>query len=505
MSKEIHFDKSAMDSMMIGFNKTANAVVGTIGPRGRNVFIGDPMTPKVTNDGHTIASNISFENKLEELGSYVVRNTSGEQNDNVGDGTTTVTTLLQSIVHEALKRPENPMQIRTSLNEASQKLLKLLASKSTKISKKDVIKVALISAENKKLAELITEIIEKLGEKAVINVEDSRTFATEYEIVDGYEAHVGFMSPSFITEKKTAKAIYQDVPVLVVEKKISNLADISPIFEQFKQHQVGQCVIVCEDIDDSILGMLAVNNQMGTFKSLVIRATGALLQDIEGVVGATSISDQNGVTFSNVKIEHLGRAKKIVCDANKTLFLGDGKSAKTHALNLEKMADSEPNMWVAEKLRDRIAKLRGGVAQLRIGAPTDLEREYLKFKAEDCVKAVQAALAEGVIEGGGMAFWRIAEQMKPKTVGEEILKKALTAPLRKIIENAGKDYAEIIKNLPDGQGYDAKNDCYADMIKSGIIDPTKVERCALENAVSNAGSFITTFCTITDYVKPEAN
>ena len=501
--KKVTFDKSAMDKMRVGLDKTANAVSGTIGPRGRNVFIGDQMTPKVTNDGHTIASQISFPDKLEELGSYVVRNTSGQQNDDVGDGTTTVTVLLQSIIHEALKRPENPMQIRTSLNEAGKKLLKILAKKSIKINKADILKVALISAENEELAKLITEIINKLGEKAIINVEDSKTFATDYEVVDGYEAHVGFMSPHFITDKKTARAVYSDIPVLVTEKKISNISDIAPLFEQFKKAGIGQCVIVCEDIDDAMLGVFVVNKNMGQFNALVIRATGPLLLDIEGATGAKAISNNNGITFASVKLEHLGKAKKIVCDANKTLFLGNKESAHRHALNLEKQADNEANMFVAKKLRERVAKLRGGVAVLRIGAPTDLEREYLKFKAEDSVKAVQAALAEGVVEGGGMTLWRIASDMKPKTIGEEILKKALTAPLRKIIENAGKDYAEIIRNLGQKEGYDAKEDKYVDMIKAGIIDPTKVERCALENAISNAGSFITTFCVISDYVEPK--
>lgn len=483
--------------MLIGLDKAADAVGGTLGPKGLNVFIDSDMAPKITNDGSTIAGNIILGDKLENAGAYLIRNTSSQTNDDAGDGTTTTAVLLQALVHECLKRPENAMEIKASLKTAGEKVLSLLVKRSVKITQKDVEKVALISAEHKELALLITEIVKRLGEKAVINVEDSKTFSTDYEIVDGYEAPVGFMSPHFVNEKKSGKAVYQDVPVLVSEKKLSNLQDIAPLFEEFKKQNISSCVIVCDDIDDSLLGVLVMNKNIGTFNSLVIRATGDTLRDIEGAAGATMVSSSSGVTLQNIKLEHLGKAKKIVCDANKTLFLGDGLAAKIYAHDLERRAENEPNMYVQKKMRERVAQLRGGVAVLRVGAPTDFEREYLKFKAEDAVKAVQAALAEGVVEGGGLVLWRIAQEMKPKTVGEEILKKALTAPFRKILENAGKDYAEVVSAMPEGMGYDAKNDTYVPMIKSGLIDPAKVERCALENAVSAASTFITTFAVIT--------
>lgn len=495
MAKQVSFSR---EKVLKGFNQAADAVVGTIGPKGKNVFLMDTYTPVITNDGVTIANKIVLEDPEEDAGAYVIRNITGQQNDDVGDGTTTVATLLQSIINESLKRPENAMEVSLSLKEAGDKVLKILAKKSIKITKKDIEKVALISAENKDLAKIITEVFDKLGEKAVINVEDSKTFATEYEIVDGYEAHVGFISPHFITDKKTAKAEYSDIPVFVTEKKISNISDIKPLWEQFAKAGISQCVIVCDDIDDSMLGMFVTNNAMGTFKSLIIKATGPLLQDIEAVVGATMVSDTNGVRFQDVKLEHLGKAKKVISTANKTLFLGDGESAKKHATHLEKASEFDPNQYAAKKLIERVSKLRGGVASLRIGAPTDFEREYLKFKAEDAVKAVKAALEEGVVEGGGMALWRIAQDLDTKTIGEQILSKALKAPLIKIIENCGKDYADIIKELPEGKGYDAKSDKYVDMVESGIIDPAKVERCAVENAISSASQFITSFCFITD-------
>lgn len=499
MPKKVSF--GSLEKMIKGLDIVANAVGGTMGPKGRNVYLMDAMTPKIINDGVTIANKIILEDPEEDAGAYVIRNVSGQQLDDVGDGTTTVSVLTQALVHECLKRPENAMEVKTSLKEAGDKVLKILARISKKLPKEDIEKVALISSEDKQIATLITEIINKLGEKAIVNVEDSKTFATEYEIVDGYEANVGFMSPHFITDKKASRAIYQDVPILVVEKKVSNLTDISPIFEMFKKEGISSCVIICEDIDDSMLGVFVNSRIMGTFNGLVIRATGWLLQDIEGATGAKMISNTNGVTAQNFKKEYLGFAKKVVCNANTTLFTTDGISAKQYANLLDMQAENDPNHFSAKKVKERVAKLKGGIAVLRIGASTDFERDYLRLKAEDSVKAVQAALAEGIVEGGGMALWRIGQELEAKTIGEQILKKVLGAPFRKIIENAGKDYTEIARQLNYGDelfGYDAKKDEIRDLVKEGIIDPTKVERCALENAISATSIFITTFCTITD-------
>ncbi len=500
--KDILFGKEAMVKMLKGLDTVANAVGGTIGPKGRNVYVDDPVQPKITNDGFTIAAKMQLPDKQEDAGAYVIRNVCGQTNDDAGDGTTTTAVLTQALIHECLARPENSMLISQSLKQAGNKALKLLAKQAVKLKKEDIEKVALISSEDKGIARLITEIIEKLGDKAVVNVEDSKTFGSDYEIVDGYEAHVGFMSPHFITDRKAAKAIYTDIPVLVSERKIANLQDIAPIFEMFKKEGISQCVIVCDDIEDSILGMLVQNKLMGTFNSLVIRATGPLLVDIEGATGAKAISATSGLSFKAFKRQDLGYAKKVVCNANTTLFATDGAAAKYYAAQLESQADNEPNQYAVKKLRERVAKLRGGVAVLRIGASTDFERDYLRLKAEDSVKAVQAALAEGVVEGGGMALWQIAEGLEPKTIGEEILKKALQAPLRKILDNAGLDYTEVVMDMPPGQGYNAKANKYANLREEGIIDPAKVERCALENAISASATFITTHAVVTEYQEP---
>ena len=502
MAKKVTFGSEAKNKMLVGFDTVADAVGGTLGPKGLNAFIQDGIYPKITNDGATISAHIELKDPIENLGAGVVRNTSGQTNDDVGDGTTTTTVILQSIVHECLKRPENPMEIRGSLKEAGNKVIEKLKKKSIKIDKKDIKKVALISSENEQIATIISDIFNKIGEKSVINVEDSRTFETNYEVVEGYEANVGFMSPAFITDTKKARAVLENVPVLVTEKRISSIADIQPLFEKFEANKISQCVIVCDDIDNSMLGVLIANKSLGRFNSLVIKAQSSLLEDIEAVVGATRVSDTTGVSFQNIELENLGRAEKVISQSNKTLFIGNNKSAKLHANHLETLAAQEKNSYVQKKILDRVSKLRGGIAILRIAAPSDYDREYLKFKAEDTIKAVKAAVEEGIVEGGGMALWNIANEMKPKNIGEEILKKALQAPLRKIIENAGKDYAEIVNQFKEkDDGYDAKNDKIVKMIDSGIIDPTKVERCSVQNAISAASALITSFVTITDEVE----
>ena len=506
MSKRVTFGKSAMDKMIKGMDIAAECVSGTIGPKGLNVYLQDAMENQIINDGTKIANRIQLEDKEEDLGAYIIRNVCGQQADDVGDGTTTVAVLTHAIIHEALKRPENPMVVKQSLKEAGDKVLKILAKQSVKLKKEDIEKVALISSEDKQIAKLITEIIDKLGEKAVVNVEDSKTFVTDYEIVDGYEAGVGFMSPHFITDKKGSRAVYENIPILVIEKKISGLVDISPLFEMFQKENISSCIIVCEDIDDTMLGIFVASNIGGVgtdgkfhqFKNIVIRATGWLLHDIEGATGAKAISPTNGVTPQNFKKEFLGNAKKVICTANTTLFTTDGKSAKQYANLLEMEAENDPNQFSAKKTKERAAKLRGGVAVLRIGASTDHERIYLREKADDAVKATKAAIEEGVVEGGGMCLWRIAQSISPKTIGEEILKKALQAPLRKILDNAGLDYAEIVLSMPPKMGYNVKDDVYQDFFENGVIDPSKVERIAVENAVSAASTFITSFATITD-------
>ncbi len=287
MSKQVSFDKAGMDKMMAGFDVVSNAVMRTLGPKGLNVYIDRPQEPEITNDGATIAQNIELEGREENMGANIVRNTSSQTNDNAGDGTTTTAVLLHAIVHECLKRPENPMDVMDSLNDAVGKALKALKKQSIKITKKDIERVVSISAEDKKLTKVITEIFSKLGEKPTVIIEDSRTFDTEYEVIEGYEANVGFLDKEFINDKKKTKCELTDALVFVSEKKISNVADITQLQNQLFANKIGSLVVVCEDIEDAMLGVYTNSKKLGLFNAVVIRATGDLLKDIEAATGAT--------------------------------------------------------------------------------------------------------------------------------------------------------------------------------------------------------------------------
>lgn len=500
MSKDVLFlEDGALDKVIVGMDRACKAVVGTLGPKGRNVYIDDAMNPQITNNGEIILQHMSFEDKLENMGLKSVQNTCGQTNDEAGDANTTTAALYHAIVHEALKRPENPMEVMESLEITVPKILKEIRKKSQKIKKEDIKKVALVASENKEVSSIISDIIEKLGEKATIKVEDSRTSETTYEIIDGYEANVGFLSNAFVNEKNRARCVMENAFVFVSEKKISSVSDITEIQKLCQIENIGPFVIVCEDIEDAILGVYVKSKEMGLFNSVVIRATGDLLKDIEAAVGAKRVSNSTGVTFQNIEKKHLGKVKKITVDAKKTMIIPDNVSlASAYANHLQKFANEEQNQFIKERWEKRIAQLRGKIAVIKVGGYTDYARNYLRGKTQNAVKSSLMALEGGVVEGGGMTFWRISQDIKPKTIGEEILKKALTVPLRKIIENAGKDYAEIVKNLPNGQGYNAKKNCYEDLLKTGIVDPTNTECFALQNTVSSAAKFITTFCTISD-------
>lgn len=500
MSKVVSFNPEALTKMRIGIDTVAEAVGKTIGPCGTNVFLDDQVSPKFTNDGASIAHTITLEDKLENAGAWVARNACAQTNDDAGDGTTTTVVLLKAVIDECLARPENKTQIMHSLLEAKDKALALLKKQSKAISQKGVISVARISSENEELAKLITEVVGKVGPKAVITVEDRRDgFETDYKIVQGYEAHVGFMSPYFRNDPEKARATLNEVPVLCSAKKFATVQDLK-MFEQFATENIGSLVIVAEEIDPTVLGIFVATKMSGKMNLLVIKAQGPLLEDIANATGATVIGDDTGVNFQNFDATmHLGLAQRVACEEKKTVFISNAKSAKLHATRLEAWAEGNPNQFEAKKLKERAAKLRGGVAVIRIGAHTDAERNYLKDKAEDTVHSVQSALEEGVVEGGGMALYRLAAALTSKTIGESILRKALVAPLKAIVSNGGKEYADIVKEIPDGYGYNAKLDKYEDFFKSGVLDPTKVERCAIENAVSTAAHFITTHAAVSDF------
>lgn len=496
--------ENPIGKMLIGLKKVTVPVARTCGPKGTNVFLDDPVSPKFTNDGASIAHVIQLEDKLENAGAWVARNACAQTNDDAGDGTTTTLVVLDAVIDECLARPENKTQIMHSLVEAKDKAITLLKKQSHTITQKEVINVARISAENERLAQLVTEVVSKVGHKAIITVEDRKDgFESDYKIVQGYEAHVGFMSPYFRNDPEKPRAVYENIPVLCTSKKLGTIQDLK-FFEKLAAEHINELVIVAEEIEPSILGIFVATKMSGKMNLLVIKAQGPLLEDIANATGSGLIGDNTGLTFENFDVKkHLGEAQRVICEEKKTVFISNAKSAKYHADRLEAWAEGNPNGLEQRKLRERAAKLKGGIAVIRIGAHTDAERNYLKDKAEDTIHAVQAALEEGVVEGGGISLYRVAQSLSGKSIGESILRKALTSPLKRIVENAGKDYAEIIKNLPEGKGYNAKNDKYEDFLKTGVLDPLKVEKAVLENAISTAAKFITTHAAVVEHVEPK--
>lgn len=501
MPKEVIFKKKALKRILKGMDLTADAVIGTLGPKGRNVMLSDSILPHITNDGYTVANSISLADPFEDLGCWLVKNTCAQTNEDVGDATTTTAAFLKKAVHKSLKRHESPVMIKNSLQEACKVVVSKLKELSTPIDIKDIRKVAFISSENEEIADIVSEVITKVGREGVIVVEESRTYQTSYEIQEGYELNAGFVSPYFANDKTSTKAEYEKVSVLCCQKKISTIQDIKPLFDQMDAIKKSEIVIVCEDIDPQILGVLVMNKLQGRLGIVVIKTSGTQLEDIAATVGATMISDTTGVGFDKIDInKHLGLADKFTCTEKKSLFVAKTQEGEELANRLKENNNIISNQYEKEANIKRIAKLTGGIAVIKIGAITDLDRVYKKDKTDDTVAAVKAALEEGIVEGGGMALWRIAKAMKAKTVGEKILKSVLKFPLKQICKNAGKSYWKVIWNMPKGAGYDAKNDKYVDMIESGIIDPTKAERVALENAISNTSIFITTHCAICETI-----
>lgn len=462
-----------------GLAKAANAVGSTIGPDGRNVFIGDPFSPKMTNDGARIADAISIEDPVENVGAFLVKNCAAKTNDDVGDGTTTTVVLLQAILEECRKRPENPSVIRRSLNEAVKEATKLLKKKAVPITKKDVKEVALISGEYEDLAQIIHDIINKLGGDAHISVEDSQTYETSYEIVEGYEAKVGFVSPWFSTNSKTQKAEYDDIPIFVSSKKIGNVQNIAPLTGELTKMGIHHCAFFVPEIDEKVLAVLIANKIQGKFDSVVVRANKEELEDIAGATGAVPLGEESGVDFTNLKTAHLGKAHKLTVDAHTTVIIADSINAIIRASELDVKAEEEPNQFLKQRIKERAARLRGKIGIIKIGAKNDLSREHKKDKAEDAIKAVPAALEGGLVEGAGKAWVRVADELKGKSIGEQILKKALKRPYEKILENSG--------GLPEDEAV--------------VRDPAKVECVALENAVEAASIFITTSYAIIEEEK----
>lgn len=502
-SKEILFGKEGIERVKKGIDITCNAIKSTIGPCGKNAFIDSEIQPTITNDGVSIARAVKLKDPFAQMGAWLVNNTCDKTFDDVGDSTTTTATLLQAIVDLSLKRPENPIKIRKSLKTCGKAVDKWITDNAKEIkSTKDIEAVATISSESPEVGKLIADIIEKVGKSRPIRVEDGMFSETELEIVEGLETKVGYSSPLFITNESEGVAEMEDVLVFASDRQISSLPDIAVLLEMLKTEKITSLVFLVGNMDNAIKGTFALNKKHGLFNSLVIEVRGTELEDMAAASGATLISDSTGLKLKDVRMEHLGRVKSISSNARKTLIIGEGSEKTKQAIErLRKQATQTKNIYEAQYINKRADNLEGGIAVIKVGAPTDTEKADLKLKILNSVNATKSAIEEGIVEGGGMCLYRAANQIKGGSIGEEILKVALKAPLKNIVENAGEDYSDVSKRLIGKKGYNAYTNKAVDMFKEGIIDSAKATRCALANALSSASEFITAGVNISNLIE----
>ncbi len=529
MAKKILFDEQARRAVKAGIDKAAHAVKITLGPRGRNVIMDKGYGgPTVTNDGVSIAKEISFKDKFENMGAELVKEVANKTNDTAGDGTTTSVVLFQAILDEGMRTivmGVNPMGVRAGIEKASAEAVNMLLKMAKKIQNKEEVKqVATISAESEEIGQKIAETINEVGKDGVVTVEESQTTGVESEVVEGLEFDRGYVSHYMMTNTERMEAEMRDPLILITDKKIASVQEILPILEKVAQGGKKDLVIIAEEIEGEALATFIVNKLRGTFNVLAVKAPGygdrkkEMLQDIATVVGAEVISEEVGVKFENATLAMLGRASRVISNKDTTKIVGGkGKAAaiKERIASLEKQLENTDSKFDKEKIGERIAKLSGGVAIIRVGAATETEMKYLKLKIEDAVNATKAAIAEGVVAGGGVALVKTAvelgkwvEGQKAKVsndvaVGMGIVLRALEMPLRQIAQNAGQgDGSIIIERVKHGKGnagYDAlKDEMVPDMLAAGIIDPVKVARSGLQNAASAAAILLTTEAAIAD-------
>lgn len=535
MAKQITFGDNARKALKRGIDQVADAVRITIGPKGRNVILDKGYgTPTITNDGVSIAKEISLKDKVENMGAEIIKDVASKTKDIAGDGTTTAVVLAQAIMNEGFKKTTlgvNAMGIKLGIEHAAREVVQALRELAKPIKNKEEIKqVAVISSESAEFGAIIAEAIEKVGKNGVVTVEESQSFGVESELVEGMQFDKGYVSPYMITDAERMEAVYRDPLILITDKKISAVKDILPLLEKLAQSGKKDLVIVAEDVEGEALATLVVNKLRGTFNTLAIKAPGfgdrrkEMLEDIAAMTGGRVISEEVGIKLENTEMKMLGRARKIVATKDNTTIV-DGAGKKTdieeRLAQIKKQWELSDSKYDKEKLQERLGKLSGGVAVIKVGASTEAEMKYLKLKIEDAVEATKAAIEEGIVAGGGVALIRAGGKVAGKTlkspsadiahefeVGVKILLKSLDAPLRQIAINAGKDDGEVIvdkiKNSKGHEGYDANADkIVADMFIAGIIDPVKVTRTGLERAASAAAILLTTEAAVSDEPKEE--
>jgi chaperonin GroEL len=522
MPKQLKFDEEARSALLKGVNIMAEAVKATLGPKGRNVVIDKKFgSPTITKDGVSVAKEIELKDPYEDMGAQMLKEVASKTSDIAGDGTTTATVLAQAIFREGLKNVTagaNPMGLKRGIEAAVEAVtdeLKKL-SKSTK-DKKEIAQVATIASNNDKtIGNLIAEAMEKVGKDGVITVEESKSAETVLDVVEGMQFDRGYLSPYFVTDPERMEVVLEDALVLIHEKKISVMKDMLPLLEQVARSGK-PFLIIAEDIEGEALATLVVNKLRGTLHTCAVKAPGfgdrrkAMLEDIATLTGGKAITEDLGIKLENIKLEDLGRAKKVVVDKdNSTIVEGAGKSKEIEGRIKQIRAQIEETTsdYDREKLQERLAKLAGGVAVIKVGAATETAMKEKKARVEDALNATRAAVEEGIVPGGGVALLRSAKAIDglklsgDEKVGAMIVKRALEEPIRQIVENAGLEGSVIVEKVKSetvaNRGYDADSMEYVDMLQAGIIDPTKVERVALQNAASVASLLLTTEALITD-------
>jgi chaperonin GroEL len=523
MAKMLAFETSAREKLLKGVDGLANAVKVTLGPRGRNVVLEKSWgSPTVTKDGVTVAKEIELEDKFENMGAKMVKEVASKTGDVAGDGTTTATVLAQVIAHLGIKNVtagSDPMAIKRGMEKAVRAVVEQLKKDSKPVGgKEEIAQVGAISANNDNdIGDLIANAMEKVGKDGVITIEEAKSMDTTLDVVEGMQFDRGYLSAYFVTNPDNLECVLDDPLILIYDKKVSAMKDLLPLLEKVAQ-QGKALLIIAEDVDGEALATLVVNKLRGTLKIAAVKAPGfgdrrkAMLEDIAVLTGGTLISEEMGFKLENTTIDSLGKAKKIVIDKeNTTIIEGAGKAddIKGRVGQIKKQIDDTTSDYDREKLQERLAKLAGGVAVLKIGAATETEMKEKKTRVEDALSATRAAVEEGVVPGGGVALIRAAAAINLKLEGDEqiglgIVLRACEEPLRTITANAGKEASVVCNEVKNGKGaygYNAYTDKYEDLIKAGVIDPTKVTRSALENAASIAGLILTTECIISD--KPE--
>ena len=526
MAKEIRFDAEARAALETGVNAVADAVRVTLGPKGRNVVLSRPFgAPVITNDGVTIAREIDLEDPFENMGAQLLKEVSTKTHDVAGDGTTTATVLAQAMVREGLKNiaaGANPMILRKGMQVATERAVEEIGKISQPIqSKESIAQVAAISSADEEIGKLIADAMEVVGNDGVITVEDSKTFGTTMEVVEGMQFDRGYISPYMVTNTEKMVASLDDPYILVTDKKITNIQEILPVLEQIVK--TGKALlIIAEDVEGEALTTMILNRLRGTFTCVAVKAPGfgdrrkEMLKDIAILTGATVVTDELGYSLEETTIDMLGSARQVSVDKENTTIV-DGRGAKeaidARVEQLHRLIEETTSDFDREKYQERLAKLAGGVAVLQVGAATETELTEKKHRIEDALSATKAAVEEGIVAGGGTALINILAALDEVALddadamtGVNIVKKALEAPVRQIAENAGVEgsvVCEHVKGLPTGEGYNALKGCYENMIEAGVIDPAKVTRSALQNAVSIASMILTTETLVADTAKED--